>query len=104
MGSRESNPKMVTKSFRLTSSEARRLEEKMRADDYTNLSRYIRSKVIGEKVTVRKPKKLTTEEVRGILNSIRERIAGFGADGYLLALRALVSYLGKQEQRQTVKL
>lgn len=31
-------------------------------------------------------------------------IAGFGADGYLLALRALVSYLGKQEQRQTVKL
>lgn len=80
MSSRESNPKMITKSFRLTSSEASRLEEKMRADDYTNLSRYIRSKVIGEKVTVRKPKELTTEEVRGILNSIRERIAGFGAD------------------------
>ena len=71
---------MLTKSFRLTVSEASRLQEQMRAEDYTNLSKYIRSKVFGNRITVRKPKDLSSEEVRAMLNSVRERIAGFGAD------------------------
>ena len=71
---------MLTKSFRLTVSEASRLQEQMRAEDYTNLSKYIRSKVFGNRITVRKPKDLSSEEVRTMLNSVRERIAGFGAD------------------------
>ena len=80
MSSKESNPKMLTKSFRLTASEASRLEEQMRAEDYTNLSKYIRAKVFGDRLAVRKPKDLSTDEVRAMLNSVRERIAGFGAD------------------------
>ena len=71
---------MLTKSFRLTVSEASRLQEQMRAEDYTNLSKYIRSKVFGNRITVRKPKDLSSEEVRAMLNSVRERISGFGAD------------------------
>ena len=50
MSSKESNPKMLTKSFRLTASEASRLEEQMRAEDYTNLSKYIRAKVFGDRL------------------------------------------------------
>ena len=80
MSSKESNPKMLTKSFRLTVSEASRLQEQMRAEDYTNLSKYIRSKVFGNRITVRKPKDLSSEEIRAMLNSVRERISGFGAD------------------------
>lgn len=71
---------MLTKSFRLTVSEASRLQEQMRAEDYTNLSKYIRSKVFGNRITARKPKDLSSEEVRAMLNSVRERISGFGAD------------------------
>lgn len=71
---------MLTKSFRLTVSEASRLQEQMRAEDYTNLSKYIRSKVFGNRITVRKPKDLSSEEIRAMLNSVRERISGFGAD------------------------
>ena len=40
MSSKETNPKMITKSFRLTANESSRLEELMRADDFTNLSFY----------------------------------------------------------------
>ena len=80
MSSKETNPKMLTKSFRLTASEASRLEEQMRAEDYTNLSKYIRAKVFGDRITVRKPKDLSMDEVRAMLNSVRERIAGVGAD------------------------
>ena len=71
---------MLTKSFRLTVSEASRLQDQMRAEDYTNLSKYIRSKVFGNRITVRKPKDLSSEEIRAMLNSVRERISGFGAD------------------------
>lgn len=71
---------MLTKSFRLTVSESSRLQEQMRTEDYTNLSKYIRSKVFGNRITVRKPKDLSSEEVRTMLNSVMERIAGFGAD------------------------
>lgn len=80
MSSKEDNPKMITKSFRLTASECSRLEEQMRADDYTNLSKYIRVKIFGHRTVVRKPKDLSIEEIRAMLSSVRERIAGFGAD------------------------
>lgn len=80
MSSKESNPKMLTKSFRLTASESNRLEEQMRSEDYTNLSKYIRAKIFGDRISVRKPKDLSIDEVRSMINSVRERIAGLGAD------------------------
>ena len=80
MSSKESNPKMTTKSFRLTASEANRLEEQMRAEDFTNLSKYIRYKVFGDRIVARKPKDLSAESVKAMLDSVRERIAGIGAD------------------------
>ena len=80
---------MITKSFRLTASECSRLEEQMRADDYTNLSKYIRVKIFGSRSVVRKPKDLSTDEVRAMLGSVRERIAGFGADYNRIATHLL---------------
>lgn len=93
---------MYTKSFRLTASESRRLEEQMRAEDYTNLSRFIRAKVFGERLVLRKPKELTTDEVRGALNSIRERIAGIGADYNRIADR-LVEMMGHPSRRNIIQ-
>ena len=80
MSSKESNPKMTTKSFRLTASESSRLEEQMRAEDFTNLSKYIRYKVFGDRIVARKPKDLSVDSVKAMLDSVRERIAGIGAD------------------------
>ena len=80
MSSKESNPKMTTKSFRLTASESSRLEEQMKAEDFTNLSKYIRYKVFGERIAIRKPKDLSVDSVKAMLNSVRERIAGIGAN------------------------
>ena len=71
---------MTTKSFRLTASESSRLEEQMRAEDFTNLSKYIRYKVFGDRIVARKPKDLSVDSVKAMLDSVRERIAGIGAD------------------------
>ena len=98
MSSKESNPKMLTKSFRLTASEASRLEEQMRSEDFTNLSKYIRHKVLGERIIVRKPKDLSSDEVRAMLSSVRERIAGFGADYNRIASH-LLSKMDEPGQR-----
>ena len=89
---------MLTKSFRLTVSEASRLQEQMRAEDYTNLSKYIRSKVFGNRITVRKPKDLSSKEVRAMLNSVRERISGFGAD-YNRIVSHLIGKIDEPGQR-----
>lgn len=98
MSSKESNPKMLTKSFRLTVSEASRLEEQMRSEDYTNLSKYIRAKVFGERIAVRKPKDFSVDEIRSMLNSVRERIAGVGADYNRIAAQ-LLSKIDEPGQR-----
>ena len=71
---------MTTKSFRLTASESSRLEEQMRAEDFTNLSKYIRYKVFGDRIVARKPKDLSMVSVKAMLDSVRQRIAGIGAD------------------------
>ena len=93
---------MVTKSFRLTASECSRLEELMRVDDYTNLSKYIRAKIFGNRTAVRRPKDLTTEEIRSMLSSVRERIAGFGADYNRIATHML-SRIDQPGQRNIVE-
>ena len=93
---------MVTKSFRLTASECSRLEELMRADDYTNLSKYIRAKIFGNRTAVRRPKDLTTEEIRSMLCSVKERIAGFGADYNRIATHML-SRIDQPGQRNIVE-
>ena len=98
MSSKENNPKMITKSFRLTASECSRLEEQMRADDYTNLSKYVRAKIFGNRIAMRKPKNLSTDEVRSMLGSVRERIAGFGADYNRIATH-LLSRIDEPGQR-----
>ena len=102
MGSKENNPKMITKSFRLTASECSRLEEQMRADDYTNLSKYIRARIFGNRSSVRRPKDLTTDEIRAMLNSVRERIAGFGADYNRIASH-LLDRIDKPGQRNIIE-
>ena len=93
---------MITKSFRLTASECSRLEEQMRADDYTNLSKYIRVKIFGNRSSVRKPKDLTTDEIRAMLGSVRERIAGFGADYNRIATH-LLNRIDMPAQRNIVE-
>lgn len=102
MSSKETNPKMITKSFRLTASECSRLEELMRADDFTNLSKYVRAKIFGNRTAVRKPKDLTAEEIRSMLSSVRERIAGFGADYNRIATH-LLSRIDQPGQRNIVE-
>ena len=101
MSSKENNPKMITKSFRLTASECSRLEEQMRADDYTNLSKYVRAKIFGNRIAMRKPKDLSTDEVRSMLGCVRERIAGFGADYNRIATH-LLSRIDEPGQRNMV--
>lgn len=105
MSSKESNPKMLTKSFRLTVSESSRLEEQMRAEDYTNLSKYIRSKIFCSRIVVRKPKDLSADEVRAMLNSVRERIAGLGADYNRIAshLMETIDEPGRQNMAEVDK-
>ena len=98
MSSKETNPKMLTKSFRLTASESSRLEEQMRSEDYTNLSKYIRAKIFGDRIAVRKPKDLSIDEVRAMVSSVRERIAGFGAD-YNRIVSHLLSKIDEPGQR-----
>lgn len=102
MSSKEINPKMITKSFRLTANESSRLEELMRADDFTNLSKYVRVKIFGNRTAVRKPKDLTTDEIRSMLSSVRERIAGFGADYNRIATHML-SKIDQPGQRNIVE-
>jgi hypothetical protein len=74
----------------------------MRADDFTNLSKYIRAKIFGNRTAVRRPKDLTTEEIRSMLCSVRERIAGFGADYNRIATHML-SRIDQPGQRNIVE-
>jgi hypothetical protein len=74
----------------------------MRADDFTNLSKYVRAKIFGNRTAVRKPKDLTAEEIRSMLSSVRERIAGFGADYNRIATH-LLSRIDQPGQRNIVE-
>lgn len=80
MGTKSRDPKTVLRSFRLTASENARLDALMKAEDYTNLSKYIRHKIFGSRLIARKPRNLDADEIREMINSIIERIAGVGAD------------------------